>query len=221
MFTAGSVTSAGDVLAMNFLMDRDAEHRARDFAGLKAGGGRMRHGRPDRADGRARRRLHLALRARSRQRAAPARADADTAHPVAHLHPDLANRALNPRFGARRRGGRGGRYDGHDGRLAPRAHLRGAAAALLLACGTDGGSRAAPRRVQPAAGDDAWTRAGDARAVPKAPRFSPAMPCPKAGDRSRRRTPVTSSATSPPSAMAVRSCSASRSRRPAIAWTFN
>ena len=36
MFTAGSVTSAGDVLAMNFLMDRDAEHRARDFAGLKA-----------------------------------------------------------------------------------------------------------------------------------------------------------------------------------------
>jgi hypothetical protein len=36
MFTAGSVTSVGDVLAMNFLMDRDAEHRARDFAGLKA-----------------------------------------------------------------------------------------------------------------------------------------------------------------------------------------
>jgi CubicO group peptidase (beta-lactamase class C family) len=36
MFTAGSVTSAGDVLAMNFLMDRDAEHRARDYAGLKA-----------------------------------------------------------------------------------------------------------------------------------------------------------------------------------------
>jgi hypothetical protein len=36
MFTAGSVTSAGDVLAPNFLMDRDAEHRARDFAELKA-----------------------------------------------------------------------------------------------------------------------------------------------------------------------------------------
>lgn len=36
MFAAGSVTSAGDVLAMNFLMDRDAEHRARDFAELKA-----------------------------------------------------------------------------------------------------------------------------------------------------------------------------------------
>lgn len=36
MFTAGSVTSAGDVLAMNFLMDRDAEHRARDFAELNA-----------------------------------------------------------------------------------------------------------------------------------------------------------------------------------------
>ena len=36
MFTTGSVTSAGDVLAMNFLMDRDAEHRARDFSELKA-----------------------------------------------------------------------------------------------------------------------------------------------------------------------------------------
>jgi D-alanyl-D-alanine-carboxypeptidase/D-alanyl-D-alanine-endopeptidase len=36
MFVAGSVTSAGDVLAMNFLMDRDAAHRARDFAELKA-----------------------------------------------------------------------------------------------------------------------------------------------------------------------------------------
>jgi D-alanyl-D-alanine-carboxypeptidase/D-alanyl-D-alanine-endopeptidase len=36
IFTAGSVTSAGDVLAMNFLMDRDAEQRARDYAGLKA-----------------------------------------------------------------------------------------------------------------------------------------------------------------------------------------
>jgi hypothetical protein len=36
MFNAGSVTTAGDVLAMNFLMDRDAEHRARDFAELKA-----------------------------------------------------------------------------------------------------------------------------------------------------------------------------------------
>jgi D-alanyl-D-alanine-carboxypeptidase/D-alanyl-D-alanine-endopeptidase len=36
MFTTGSVTSAGDVLAMNFLMDRDAEHRARDLSELKA-----------------------------------------------------------------------------------------------------------------------------------------------------------------------------------------
>ena len=36
MFTTGSVTSAGDVLAMNFLMDRDAEHRARDLAALRA-----------------------------------------------------------------------------------------------------------------------------------------------------------------------------------------
>lgn len=36
IFTAGSVTSVGDVLAPNFLMDRDAEHRARDLAELKA-----------------------------------------------------------------------------------------------------------------------------------------------------------------------------------------
>jgi CubicO group peptidase (beta-lactamase class C family) len=36
IFTAGSVTAAGDVLAVNFLMDRDAEHRARDIAALKA-----------------------------------------------------------------------------------------------------------------------------------------------------------------------------------------
>ena len=36
IFTAGSVTGAGDVLAVNFLMDRDAEHRARDIAALKA-----------------------------------------------------------------------------------------------------------------------------------------------------------------------------------------
>ena len=36
IFTSGSVTSAGDVLSMNFLMDRDAEHWARDLSGLKA-----------------------------------------------------------------------------------------------------------------------------------------------------------------------------------------
>ena len=36
IFTAGSVTSAGDVLSMNFLMDRDADHWARDLASLKA-----------------------------------------------------------------------------------------------------------------------------------------------------------------------------------------
>jgi serine-type D-Ala-D-Ala carboxypeptidase/endopeptidase len=35
MFSAASVTSAGDVLAMNFLMDRDAEHWARDLTALK------------------------------------------------------------------------------------------------------------------------------------------------------------------------------------------
>jgi hypothetical protein len=36
MYTSGSATSAGDVLAMNFLIDRSAEHWARDLAALKA-----------------------------------------------------------------------------------------------------------------------------------------------------------------------------------------
>jgi serine-type D-Ala-D-Ala carboxypeptidase/endopeptidase len=39
MYTSGSVTSAGDILAMNFLMDRSAEHWARDLAALKAQAG--------------------------------------------------------------------------------------------------------------------------------------------------------------------------------------
>jgi len=36
MFAAGSVTAAGDVFAVNFLMDHDADHRAREMAALKA-----------------------------------------------------------------------------------------------------------------------------------------------------------------------------------------
>ena len=36
VFNAGSVGPATDMFAMNFLMDRDAEHRARDYAALKA-----------------------------------------------------------------------------------------------------------------------------------------------------------------------------------------
>jgi len=36
MFGLGSVTAAGDVLAMNFLMDRDAQHWAGDLTALKA-----------------------------------------------------------------------------------------------------------------------------------------------------------------------------------------
>jgi D-alanyl-D-alanine-carboxypeptidase/D-alanyl-D-alanine-endopeptidase len=35
MYAAGSVAPAGDALAMNFLMDRDAEHWARDFKWMK------------------------------------------------------------------------------------------------------------------------------------------------------------------------------------------
>lgn len=36
IFDAGALAAGGDVLAMNFLMDRDAEHWARDIAALKA-----------------------------------------------------------------------------------------------------------------------------------------------------------------------------------------
>lgn len=51
IFEAGSVTAAGDGLAMNFLMDRDAEHWAKDIAGLKAQVGRVRDVCPHSADG--------------------------------------------------------------------------------------------------------------------------------------------------------------------------
>ena len=36
IFSGGTLAAGGDVLAMNFLMDRDAEHWARDIASLKA-----------------------------------------------------------------------------------------------------------------------------------------------------------------------------------------
>ncbi len=36
MFASGALTGSTDVLAMNFLLDRDADHRARDVAALKA-----------------------------------------------------------------------------------------------------------------------------------------------------------------------------------------
>jgi D-alanyl-D-alanine-carboxypeptidase/D-alanyl-D-alanine-endopeptidase len=46
MFVAGSVTAAGDVFAMNFLMDHDAEHWARSLAELKADVGACETGMP-------------------------------------------------------------------------------------------------------------------------------------------------------------------------------
>jgi serine-type D-Ala-D-Ala carboxypeptidase/endopeptidase len=46
IFTTGSVTSAGDALAMNVLMDRDAEHWARDITTLKAAVGTCETGAP-------------------------------------------------------------------------------------------------------------------------------------------------------------------------------
>jgi hypothetical protein len=46
MFVAGSVIAAGDVLAMNFLMDRDAVHWARYLADLKTDVGTCDTGSP-------------------------------------------------------------------------------------------------------------------------------------------------------------------------------
>ncbi|HUU33270.1 MAG TPA: serine hydrolase domain-containing protein [Vicinamibacterales bacterium] len=46
MFTSGSVTAAGDVLAVNFLMDRDAQHWATDLTALKAQVGTCDTGAP-------------------------------------------------------------------------------------------------------------------------------------------------------------------------------
>jgi len=46
MFLAGSVMAAGDVLSMNFLMDRDAEHWARYLADVKADVGTCETGVP-------------------------------------------------------------------------------------------------------------------------------------------------------------------------------
>jgi hypothetical protein len=46
MFVAGSVSAAGDVFAMNFLIDRDAEHWARYLADLKADVGTCETGMP-------------------------------------------------------------------------------------------------------------------------------------------------------------------------------
>jgi CubicO group peptidase (beta-lactamase class C family) len=46
MFLAGSVLAAGDVFAMNFLMDRDADHWARYLADLKADVGNCETGVP-------------------------------------------------------------------------------------------------------------------------------------------------------------------------------
>jgi serine-type D-Ala-D-Ala carboxypeptidase/endopeptidase len=46
MWTAGAVTAPPDALAMNFLMDRDADHWARDLAALKADVGRCEMAAP-------------------------------------------------------------------------------------------------------------------------------------------------------------------------------
>ena len=83
MWTAGAVTSPPDALAMNFLMDRDADHWARDLTALKADVGALRHDGVDRADRRALGRLHLDLRAGTSSRIAAARPHARAENPGA------------------------------------------------------------------------------------------------------------------------------------------
>jgi hypothetical protein len=51
MYAAGSVTSAGDVLAMNFPMDRSSENWARALAKLKADAGQCDTAAPITATG--------------------------------------------------------------------------------------------------------------------------------------------------------------------------
>jgi hypothetical protein len=51
MYEAGAVTAAGDVLAMNFLLDRSAESRARELAELKAQAGNCETNAPIAATG--------------------------------------------------------------------------------------------------------------------------------------------------------------------------
>ena len=61
MYASGEVTSAGDVLAMNFLLDRSAEGWAGHLASLKSEVGRLRDERCHRRVRRAVGRLHVAL----------------------------------------------------------------------------------------------------------------------------------------------------------------
>ena len=68
MWAAGAVTAPPDALAMNFLMDRDADHWARDLAALKADVGTCETTAPITADRRAVGRVHLDVRARPRAR---------------------------------------------------------------------------------------------------------------------------------------------------------
>ena len=79
-------------------------------------------------------------------------------------HAPTGERGAGPEHGAaRRRVTRHDPYDGSDGRLEPRAHLRGAAAPLPRAGDADGGPRAAHGRVQSAARDRSWARRRGAR----------------------------------------------------------
>ena len=75
MFGVRAVTGPSGALAMNFLMDRDAEHWARDLAALKSEVGSVRDGGADHCHRRAVGRVHLAVRAGPRSRVGAARAD--------------------------------------------------------------------------------------------------------------------------------------------------
>ena len=81
MYKAGDVTAAREQLAMNFLLDRDAEGWSRDLAKLKARSRRVRDDRPDHADRRPVGRVHLALRAWADQGNLGPRAYAPRSHP--------------------------------------------------------------------------------------------------------------------------------------------
>ncbi len=92
-----TLTRARGQLAMNFLLDRDADAWSRELKKLKAGGRRLRHERACRADRSALRRFHVALQSWPARGIIASRANATARHPGAAVLADQAlTRASNP-----------------------------------------------------------------------------------------------------------------------------
>jgi hypothetical protein len=75
VYQAGQVRAAGNLLAMNFLMDRSAANWARELSSPEGGSGRLQHWRSDHRHRGAGGQFPLALRAWPHRRHAPSCAD--------------------------------------------------------------------------------------------------------------------------------------------------